>query len=428
MKTVLLITYTTSPYKGSEASVSWNYITQMSASHRLVVVYAMGRNDVERWVMENGSPNGNVIFHNVPIAQETFNCFWDDVKYQWMQFRWHYRIRSHVRELCRQYDADIIHYLNPIGFRAAGHCWHIDLPYVWGPISGVHTRPLSLWRAQSAYGIASTLFRLVAHNAALYFSPSVHRAIKHTDVLLTATRTSQRQFERIYGKKSVYLPENGIIEMNTDRPVKVADGEKIRMIWVGAIIDRKALILPLKGLAKLSEAERRNIELHIVGDGYLRQKMERFCREHGLQECVIFHGKVERSEVLKLFTQAHIHIISSLCEATTTVLLEAMSNAVPTMTLDHCGMAGVVCEKCGIKIAIGSQRKVTDEFARQFKRIIDNPDIIESLSAGVLDCAKKYMWQTRIAVFDKAFEDAGKIHAARHRNKRVMKDESPADK
>lgn len=390
---------------------------QMSKSHRLVVVYAMGGKDVARWTAENGTPNGNTVFHNIPIPEMTFNGLWDDIKFNWTEYRWHRRIVPTVAELCRQYNADVIHYLNPIGFRIAGHCWRIDLPYVWGPISGVHTRPLSLWRVQSAYGIANTLFRLVAHNAALYFSPSVRRSIKHTDVLLTATRTSQRQFERIYGKKSVYLPENGITEMYTDHPVKVANGEKIRMIWAGRVDYNKALILPLMGLAKLSEAYRERIELHVVGDGNMRAKMEIYCREHGLQECVIFHGKVERSKVLKLFAESHMHIISSLCEATTTVLLEAMANAVPTMTLDHCGMAGVVCEKCGIKIPIGSLAQVTDDFARRFKQVIDNPEIIENLSAGVLECAKRYMWSNRIEIFDKAFDEAAAIHERKRRAK-----------
>ena len=415
MKTILVITYTTSPYQGSEASVSWNYITRMSLTHKLVVVFAMGGAETEKWVAENGTPNGNVEFCNIPIPPLTFNGLWDDIKYNWIEYRWHRRIVPVVEELCRRHNVDYIHYLNPIGFRIAGHCWRIGKPYVWGPVSGVHTRPLQLWRAQSARGIFNTLFRIVAHNAALWVSPSVRRSLKHTDVLLTATRTSQRQFEKIHGIHSVYLPENGITEMYTDQPVKVAEGEKIRMIWAGAIIDRKALILPLMGLAKLSETERAKIELHVVGDGDMRAKMERYCRENGLDKCVIFHGKVERGEVLKLFAQSHLHIISSLCEATTTVLLEAMASGVPTMTLDHCGMAGVVCEKCGIKIPIGSMRQVTDDFAHNFRRVIENPSIIEILSKGVLECSKDFMWDNRIAVFDKAFEDAVKIRAAKRK-------------
>lgn len=39
MRTVLLITYDISPYRGSEASVSWNYVNNMQHSNELIVLY-----------------------------------------------------------------------------------------------------------------------------------------------------------------------------------------------------------------------------------------------------------------------------------------------------------------------------------------------------------------------------------------------------
>ena len=68
---------------------------------------------------------------------------------------------------------------------------------------------------------------------------------------------------------------------------------------------------------------------------------------------------------------SHLHVISSLGEATTTVLFEAMSYGVPTMTLDHCGMAGVVCEECGIKIPIHSYNQVISDIAKRIDELIE---------------------------------------------------------
>lgn len=64
MKTIVLVTYDTSPYKGSEASVSWNYITHMCSTHKLIVVYGRGRDDVEDFMHHHELPN--VIFKNTP--------------------------------------------------------------------------------------------------------------------------------------------------------------------------------------------------------------------------------------------------------------------------------------------------------------------------------------------------------------------------
>lgn len=103
---------------------------------------------------------------------------------------------------------------------------------------------------------------------------------------------------------------------------------------------------------------------------------------------------------------SHFHVISSLGDATTTVLFEAMSLAVPTMTLDHCGMAGVVCEKCGIKIPIHSYKQVISDMAKHIDELIENPGRIQQLSQGVLECSKKYMWENRVKIFNEVYEKA----------------------
>ena len=84
-----------------------------------------------------------------------------------------------------------------------------------------------------------------------------------------------------------------------------------------------------------------------------------------------------------------------------------MSNAVPTMSLDHCGMSGVICEKCGIKVPIHSYNQVVNDIANHIENIIANPTIINKLSEGVIECSKKFMWDDkRIKIFNEAYETA----------------------
>lgn len=71
--------------------------------------------------------------------------------------------------------------------------------------------------------------------------------------------------------------------------------------------------------------------------------LKKYADKHNINKHITWHGNIPREQVLRLMSDSHLHVISSLGDATTTVLFEAMSFAVPTMTLDHCGMAGVVC-------------------------------------------------------------------------------------
>lgn len=81
-----------------------------------------------------------------------------------------------------------------------------------------------------------------------------------------------------------------------------------------------------------------------------------------------------------------------------------MGKAIPTLTLDHCGMAGVVCEKCGIKIPIRSYNQVVDDIANRINEILSNPKIIERLSTGTIECAKKFMWSNRIDLYNETYD------------------------
>lgn len=138
--------------------------------------------------------------------------------------------------------------------------------------------------------------------------------------------------------------------------------------------------------------------------GNLFQQLKEKSEQLGIDCHITWHGSIPRTEVLQLMKTAHLHVISSLGEATTTVLWEAMSWAVPTMTLDHCGMAGVVCEKCGIKIPIHSYKQVVTDMAEHIDYLIEQPEIIGQLSQGVIECSEKFMWSNRIKIFNEVYE------------------------
>jgi glycosyltransferase involved in cell wall biosynthesis len=122
-------------------------------------------------------------------------------------------------------------------------------------------------------------------------------------------------------------------------------------------------------------------------------------------EKIIEHGLVSREEVLSIMQSSHLHIITSLAETNPTVLWEAMSWAVPTMTLDHCGMSAVVCERCGIKIQIHSYRQVINDIRNQIDDICRHPERIRMMSEGVIECSKKFMWENRINLFNSIYNE-----------------------
>ncbi len=399
MRTILLITYDISPYKGSEASVSWNYVSNMGGQNHLIVLYGKGKEDMEKYLSSHAMPH--VEFVNIPYVPAGGKGLWHDIKYNLNYRRWHYRAYLMAKEIVAKEHVDVIHYLNPIGFKEPGFCWKIkNVPYVWGPIQGVENRPIALFPALSLKGKVNALARRVVHNGMLWCMPRVRKALKRADAVFAATPNTVRQLKRIHHRDSIYLPENGILEMERTEPVRMTD--TLNLIWVGGIDERKALGILISALGKVEHA---NWHLDVLGDGSLRGRCEQQARELGILDRITFHGRVDRTQVQLVFAQSHIHVISSLGEGNTTVLWEAFSKAIPTLTLDHCGMAGVVSPECGIKIPIHSYRQVIDDMALAIDRLMAHPEEVERLSRGAIECAKKFMWKNRIALYDRVYTD-----------------------
>lgn len=402
MRTILLITYDMSPYKGSEASVSWNYVSNMAEHNKLIAIYGKGKEDVERYLKQNQMPN--VRFINIPIIPVSGGGLIMDIEYNLNYKKWHWQAYLWVEDIVKRERVDIIHYLNPIGFKEPGYCWKIkEIPYVWGPIQGVENRPLALFPALSLKGKINALVRRVVHNGMLWCLPRVRKALKRADAVFAATPNTVKQLKRIHHKDAIYLPENGILKMERTEPIFMND--TLNLIWVGSIDERKALGILISALGKVKN---NNWHLNVLGEGPLREKCEALADELGISEKITFHGKVDRAQVQLVFAQSHVHVISSLGEGNPTVLWEAFSKAIPTLTLDHCGMAGVVSSECGIKIPIRSYQQVLNDMAFAIDDLMEHPEKITRLSQGTIECSKKFMWSNRIALYDKIYDEISK--------------------
>lgn len=402
MRTIILVTYDISPYRGSEASVSWNYVSNMGVHHKLIVLYGRGKDEIEKYLESHQMPN--VRFVNIPYVSLQGSGLLLDIKYNLNYRRWHYQTYLKAKELVNNEHVDIIHYLNPIGFKEPGYCWKIkEVPYVWGPIQGVENRPLALFPALSSKGKINALVRRVVHNGMLMYLPRVRKALQRADAVFAATPNTVRQLKRIHHKDTIYLPENGILKMECTEPIFMND--TLNLIWVGSIDERKALGILISALGKVKN---NNWHLNVLGEGPLREKCEELADELGISEKITFHGKVDRAQVQLAFGQSQVHVISSLGEATTTVLWEAFSKAIPTITLDHCGMAGVVSSECGIKIPIRSYQQVLNDIAFAIDDLMEHPEKVTRLSQGTIECSKKFMWANRIALYDKIYDEISK--------------------
>lgn len=416
MRTILLLAYAVSPYKGSEYAVAWNYIREMSATNRIIVLYGKSDRDMGNFREMREYLNHHSVT-NVRFVEVTANSRWGKegviytnfiktALYDYLAYEsWHMEAYKTAEKIIADETVDVVHFLNPIGFKEPGYLWKLDKPYVWGPIAGAHPRPYPLFKALSSKEKVIAVGRNVIHPLMLRFMPRVVSAAKRADVIISATPHTRIQLKEYFARDTEYLPENGILEIENTSFVQKSDSENLKIIWIGTLCPRKGLSILLDSLSLLRE-KTAQWELHVIAGGDMETALKEEAIRKGVDRHIVWHGFIPRAEVQKILQDSHVHVISSLGEATTTVLFEAMAKSIPTITLDHCGMAGVVCSKCGIKIPLNSYEQVTRDLADSLYGLACDSQRLSDLSKGAFACAHEYLWSERVKFFNRQIDKA----------------------
>lgn len=400
-KTVLINAYVISPYKGSEASVAWNHVRNLSQEYNLIVLYGasanyMGDNfDIPHWLQSNDLPNVRFEFIKPSIISRFLT--WlnkNGLTYaHYPAFRlWQKKVFTRAKEIIKSENIDLIHHLGPIGYREPGYLWKLQKPYIWGPTGGFNCAPKALLSQLPLKGRLNQLFRSFTNILNMRYSRRVKRAMQNADIVIGATSECADIIKNIYGVRAYFLPENCI-----DQSVKLNHNkfkqDKFHLIFVGRLDANKAVQIQLDALSILKSRE--DWIFDIVGEGPLRPRLEEHAKKLQISDKVVFHGLLKRSEVVDLFDKSHLHLITSLSEGNPTTVWEAMSHGVPTITLDHCGMHDTISERNGIKIPITSIDEIVRSIAFEIESLLDNSLKLRSLSKTCVEETKKYSLEQR---------------------------------
>ena len=153
-----------------------------------------------------------------------------------------------------------------------------------------------------------------------------------------------------------------------------------------------------------------NFQVHILGVGYGRgeetSRAKKLAEELGISKRLHWHGELPREAALDYFRQAHALIHTSLLEATSTVLLEALSLGLPVLCHDACGMATTIDENCGIKVPMLGIEESVRGFAQAIERLLNEPGLVEKLSRGTTNRLAGFDWDAKINAINDAYARA----------------------
>ncbi|MBO7134184.1 MAG: glycosyltransferase family 4 protein [Bacteroidales bacterium] len=100
--------------------------------------------------------------------------------------------------------------------------------------------------------------------------------------------------------------------------------KKFTILFAGRLVLQKDPMTFLKAI-NIAKSEIKDFDVHIVGDGKMRKKMEDFVKKNGLEGIVVFKNWLTKPEIIAEYQSASLTVMPSLAEGMSMALLEALA-------------------------------------------------------------------------------------------------------
>ena len=93
--------------------------------------------------------------------------------------------------------------------------------------------------------------------------------------------------------------------------------------------------------------------------------------------------------------KAQLFFFTSVSEDTSTVVLEAVSNRLPVLCFDACGMSAVIDDKVGRKVPLSSPSQSAHDFATILNEFEGNRNLLKQMSENCKQRQIELSWEEK---------------------------------
>lgn len=401
MTKVLINAYACSPDMGSEPGMAWNWCVSL-AKHCELFIITEGefRDKIEATIPTLPQGNNMHIYYN-PVPEKVRQMCWNQGDWRFYKYykNWQKSTADIARKICQNEKIDILHQLNMIGFREPGYLWKVSqetgIPFVWGPIGGAKQFPMAYVEGSSFKMKVFLRLKNFLNTWQLKHDQRVDAALKQASLLISSIPDSYRAIKKYKGLESVIIPETGaFVQENIISDNERFTKDTLTLLWVGKFDFRKKLDMALAALAQVTNI---NWTLKIFGTGNDSQveNARNLSRNLGIESKVQWMGNCPNAQIIKEMQNASLFLFTSVNEDTSTVVLEAISNRLPVLCFDTCGMSKVVTEDIGIKIPLTNPKQSVKDFANKINYLFHHREVLVQMSENCPKRAKELSWDNK---------------------------------
>lgn len=379
--------------------MAWNWVSNLAKFCELFIITEGEFRDKIEEAVPTLEQVKNMHFYYNPVSDEIRKMCWNQGDWRFYKYyrEWQWKTYLMAKDICSKEKIDVLHQLNMIGFREPGYLWKLSqengVPFVWGPIGGLKQFPTAYLKGA---GLKMKLFNRLKNFLNVWqlkHDKRVNEAFKTAKVLVSSIPDSYRAIKKYKGLVSVVIPETGCF-LSENIPTDRFDEKEFHVMWVGKFDFRKQLPLALRAVAIAGNL---NIVLDVYGSGSDEQvgSAKRLVDVMGINGRVIWHGNQPNDVVMNAMRKAQLFFFTSVSEDTSTVVLEAVSNRLPVLCFDACGMAAVIDDKVGRKVALSEPIMSAHEYARLLNELEHDRTLLKQMSVNCKERQKELSWEVK---------------------------------
>ncbi len=175
-------------------------------------------------------------------------------------------------------------------------------------------------------------------------------------------------------------------------PRTMAPGGKLRLLSIANHVEKKGLAYAIEAVTRLHE-QHPDLEYHIIGEGPLRQQLEKQIGTSDAGGYIKLRGWLPRPEVVEALMQAHMLLAPSVVsstgdeEGTPVAIMEAMASGLPVVSTRHSGIPELVRD--GVTGYLVPE-KDAEALTESLRRLLENPSLWPALGQAGRDHVKQH--------------------------------------
>jgi glycosyltransferase involved in cell wall biosynthesis len=404
---VLISAYACAPDRGSEPSIGWNVATQVARHHDTWVLTSTENEASIRDAMRtsNATPNMKVSFvepfgwtvdlatrrRPIPVAANLHYYAWQAIAY------------ARAKSLHRRIRFDVVHHVTFGRYYTPSLLSLLPAPFVWGPLGGGESAPVSFWPGFGLQGIAYEAARAVARSVGEH-DPLVRITARRSTIAKATTPETAARLRRLGAHTDGVLPAVGVPLAVPRAASGRAPGRDRYFLTISRLLPWKGVHLSLRAFAR---ARPDGVMFRIVGWGPERPRLERLVRKLGLGDRVEFTGEVSRADVQSLLDDCLALVHPSLHDSGGSACLEAMAAGKAVVCLDAGGPATMVTGDTGFVIPPLSPGRAIAGLADALRVLANNDALRTRLGEnGRRRVEDMFTWEARGRILSQLYEYA----------------------